>query len=44
MPHFGHLIAEAIVDVVVVDACVDATVLDIAGGMVVVVVNLLSQV
>ena len=44
MPHFGHLIAEAIVDVVVVDDCVDATVLDIAGGMVVVVVNLLSQV
>ena len=41
MPHFGHVIAEAIVGVVVVDARVDTKDLDVKA--VVVVVNLLSQ-
>ncbi len=41
MPHFGHMIAEAIVDVVVVDVRVDTNALDVK--VVVVVMSLLSQ-
>ena len=42
MPHFGHVIAEAIVDVVMADARVDTTALDVK-AVVVVLASLLSQ-